>query len=120
MLILSPSSLAVCAHHLFPRIAIVFSLLPNVPNFFLHVTSVYFPHLFGGARGGGVTQQDWGRHRMPLHRIARYDNKQETAGAGRGGATQQDRGWQGTIPLRNAWNGVGGKHQEVATAPPLI
>ena len=33
LLVLFPSSLAVCGHHLSRRIAIVFSLLSNVPNF---------------------------------------------------------------------------------------
>ena len=44
MHVLSPSSLAVCAHHLSLRIAILLSLLSSVPNS-SNVTSVYFPHL---------------------------------------------------------------------------
>ena len=32
VLILSPSRFAVCGHHISPRIAIVFSLLSNLPN----------------------------------------------------------------------------------------
>ena len=44
LLILFLSCLAVCGHHLSPRIAIIFSLPLDVPKS-LHVTSVYFPHL---------------------------------------------------------------------------
>ena len=35
LLILSPCCLAVCGHHLSPRIAIVFSLLSSLPNFYI-------------------------------------------------------------------------------------
>ena len=41
--ILSPSCFAVCGHHLPPRIAIVFSILPTCTKL-LHVTFVNFPH----------------------------------------------------------------------------
>ena len=41
MLTLSPFSLAVCGHHLSPSIAIVFSLLSNMPNFSLLHPSIF-------------------------------------------------------------------------------
>ena len=43
-LILSPSCSTVCAHHLSPTIAIVFSLFSSVPKL-VHATLIYFPHL---------------------------------------------------------------------------
>ena len=46
MLILSPSCFAACGHHLSPRTAIVFSRSINSVPKLLHVTLVYFPHLF--------------------------------------------------------------------------